>query len=115
MKTTQFVVRTAALAALSMCGAVHAAEAYHQDYLKWIYPLANGNFVMAFANSPASCTNVNSPKYFYVSVGANGVTSDGAKGLLASALLAFATGKKVTIVFESSSSSCDVNRMIVSD
>ena len=112
---TRFLTRAAALATLALCGPSQAAEAWHQDYVKWIYPQASGNFIMAFASSPATCANANSPKYFYVSVGNNGVTSDGVKAMLASALLAFATGKKLNIAFEGGSSSCDVNRLLISD
>jgi len=113
--STRYLTRAAVLAALVLCGTAHAAEAWHQDYVKWIYPLSNGNFVLAFASSPATCTNANSPKYFYVSVGTGGVTIDGARAMFASALLAFATGKKLNVAFEGGSSSCDVNRLLISD
>jgi hypothetical protein len=50
-----------------------------------------------------------------VTVGAFGVTSDGLKAMLASALMAFAAGKKVSVAFEATSTYCDVNRLYVSD
>ena len=59
--STRYLTRAAVLAALVLCGTAHAAEAWHQDYVKWIYPLSNGNFVLAFASSPATMPTVTSP------------------------------------------------------
>jgi hypothetical protein len=103
------------LAALAMLAPASAAEGWHQDYVKSVYPMSNGNFVVTFATSPANCTNGSNPKYFYVQAGHNGVTAEGVKAMLAVSLMAFAGGKKLTIVFDDSSYSCDINRMSVSD
>jgi hypothetical protein len=115
MKTTYSVSCALTLAALAISGAAGAAEVWHQDYVKTVYPLSNGNFIVTFVNSPAACTNASTPKYFHVGVGSNGVTGDGVKSMLATALLAFASGKRLTVVFEGASSTCDVNRLIISD
>ncbi len=93
----------------------NAAESYYQDLVKTVYPFANGNFVVTFASSPAACLNGSNPKYFYVQVGVNGVTSEGAKAMLATALTAFATGRKLGVIFDDASYSCDINRMTVSE
>jgi hypothetical protein len=109
-------IRLASAAMLLGLGAPLAmAEGWHQDFVKTVYPLSNGNFVVIFVSSPSSCPNANNPKYFYVQVGNNGVTSDGAKAMLATALTAFTTGRKLTVAFDDASASCDVNRMSVSD
>ena len=101
--------------AMSMSFAASATERLHQDYLKNVYPLANGDFIVIFASSPATCTNGNNPKYLYVQVGHNGVTVDGVKAMLAVALTAFSTGKRLTVMFDDTTYSCDINRMVISD
>jgi hypothetical protein len=93
----------------------NAAEGWHQDNVKTVYPMSNGDFVVTFVNSPAACLNGSNPKYLYVQVGSNGVTIDGAKSMLATALAAFVAGKKLTVVFDDTSTSCNVNRMTISD
>jgi hypothetical protein len=103
------------VAMLVMATSASAAEAWYQDNVKWVYPLPNGSFVVAFVNSPAACLNTGNPKYFHVSVGAYRVTSDGVKAMLATALTAFVAGKKVSVAFENASTSCDVNRLYISD
>jgi hypothetical protein len=100
-----------AAASLAICGLAGAAENRYEDYLKTVYPLADGSFVVTFANSPAGCPNASNPKYFYVQVGSHGVTADGAKAMLATALTAITAGKKLAVVFDDASNYCDVNRM----
>ena len=48
--------RTLLLAALCALGAsqTNAAEQWHVEYVKWVYPLPNGDFVVSFVNSPSS-------------------------------------------------------------
>lgn len=107
--------RVSMAAFLAMSGAAGAAESWYQDYVRYVYPLSNGDFVITFATSPAACTHPGNPKYFHVQVGHNGVTSDGAKAMLATALTSFVTGRKLSVAFNDASSSCDVNRLLVSD
>jgi hypothetical protein len=110
------VLRSLSLVALLLgANLASAAEAWYQDNVKWVYPQANGGFIIAFVNSPASCLSTANPKYFHVTVGAFGVTSDGVKAMLASVLMAYAAGKKVNVAFEASSTYCDVNRLYISD
>lgn len=116
MKLVKVGLRVAcSVAALGMLAPAFAAENWHQDYVKSVYPLSNGSFVVTFATSPASCTNGSNPKYFYVQAGHNGVTAEGVKAMLAASLMALATGKRLSIAFDDSSYSCDINRMSVSD
>jgi ABC-type glycerol-3-phosphate transport system substrate-binding protein len=93
----------------------NAAESWYQDTVKTVYPLPNGDFVVTFVTSPAACLNASNPKYFHVQAGINGVTVDGVKSMLATALTAFVAGKRLTVVFNDASTSCDVNRMVISD
>jgi hypothetical protein len=94
---------------------VDAAENWHQDYVRSVYPLSNGDFVVTFTTSPAACLHDSNPKYFFVRVGINGVTSEGVKAMLATALSAFTAGKRLSVAFNDASSTCDINRMSVSD
>jgi hypothetical protein len=110
-------VRTTVVLALGLAvaGTASAVESWHQDHVKWVYPQANGNFILVFNTSPANCPNPGNPKYFYVSLGVNGVTAEGLKAMLATALMAYGSGKMLSVAFETASSSCDVNRLYVSD
>ncbi|MEO8018738.1 MAG: response regulator receiver protein [Pseudomonadota bacterium] len=116
MKPNKLILRAVAGLLLAAGAAdTYAAESWYQDNVKTVYPLATGDFVVTFVNSPAACLNTANPKYFHVQVGNNGVTSDGAKGMLATALAAFLSGKRLTVVFNDASTTCDVNRMVISD
>lgn len=93
----------------------HAAESYHTGILKFVYPLGDGSYVIGFTTQAAACTNANSPKYHYISVGQNGVTGDGLRNIVATALMVFASAKNVTVAFDDASAGCHVNRLTVSD
>lgn len=54
-----------------------ATERLHASTLKFVYPVANGDFVIGFDSDPSTCSSASTPKYFYVSVGQNGVTATG--------------------------------------
>jgi len=92
-----------------------AAEQYHGATLKWVYPLANGDFVIGFNADAATCSAASSPKYMYVAVGQNGVTSDGAKKIYAAALLALGTSRQVNVAFDDATTYCYINRLTVSN
>jgi hypothetical protein len=77
-----------------------AAEQFHSGTLKWVYPLASGDFVIGFDADTATCPSTNSPKYMHVVVGQNGVTSDGAKKIYAAAMPALGASKQVVIAFD---------------
>ena len=116
MKFNRVAARVVAAALFAVSAAqVNAAEGWYQDYIKTIYPLSTGDFVVTFVNSPASCLNTSNPKYFHVEAGKNGVTTDGVKAMLATSLTAYAAGKRLTVVFDDTSTSCSVNRMVISD
>jgi len=105
-----------------LCGALmvmllsvpaHAAEAWHTSRVRTIYPLGEGSFVLQFAVDATACLSQNQPKYYYVTVGQNGVNAEGAKRMYAAALLAFAQDLPVTLAFQTDSSGCYINRLAV--
>ncbi len=91
----------------------HAAEAWHTSRVRTIYPLGEGSFVLQFAADATACLSQNQPKYYYVTVGQNGVNAEGAKRMYAAALLAFAQDLPVTLAFQTDSSGCYINRLAV--
>ena len=115
MKLKMRSLLMAAAAAASISIPASAAEEWASSNVKFVYPLSNGGFVIAFVDSPAGCTNANNPKYLYVAVGSNGVTQDGAKMMLGVALTGFAAGKRVSAAFDNSTPNCYVNRLLVTD
>jgi hypothetical protein len=90
-----------------------AAPTWHTSTVKAIYPFADGNFVLIFDTDSVSCTGIGTSKYYYVTIGENAVTADGAKRIYAAASLAMALNKSVQVNFESATTSCFVNRLIL--
>ena len=90
-----------------------ATERGHASTLNFVYPLGTGDFILAFDNDSAQCTALGPPKYMYVSVGQNGVTAEGAKKMFATAMLAFALRKQLSVAFGDSTSACFINRLTV--
>jgi hypothetical protein len=66
--------------------------------------------VLRFVNDAGTCNNPNSPKYFYVVAGQHGVTADGVKAMLATALTAFTTGGTLSAAFDDATANCYINR-----
>jgi len=98
----------------SLATSAGAAATWHTAKITHVYPAGEGtHVVLRFdADSPA-CTNTNDSDYYYIYVGENGVTADGLKILLSTALAAAAAGKTVTINFDSASPNCYINRLWV--
>jgi hypothetical protein len=92
---------------------VRAATAYLQSTLTSVYPLSDGSFILNFTNDTSTCSSPNTPKYFYVTAGQNGVTADGVKAMLATALTAFSLGKTLAIAFDDATTFCYINRFSV--
>ena len=105
----------AAATVASLTVTASAAEGWATSYVKFVYPLASGDFIVGLVDSPSTCTNANNPKYLLVGRGENSVTADGVKGMLATSLSAFLSGKGLTVVFDDSTSSCSINRMQIAD
>ena len=87
-----------------------ATTRWFQSTLAFVYPLGDGSFVLGFTQASPQCQSPNSPQYFYVAAGQNGVTADGAKAMLATALTAFALERSLSIVFDDATPSCYINR-----
>lgn len=104
---------TALLLLFSLHTRVEAADLWHTSTLKWVYPVANGSFILAFNLESASCPSPSSPKYFNVVVGENGVTEEAARKFYAAAMAALVTRMTVQVNFSDSSSACFINRMLV--
>ena len=95
-----------------ICSNSYAAASIVQSTVKSVYPQADGSFVIILANDTSTCT-ATSPKYFYVMPGQNGMTVDGAKAMLATALTAFALGSSLELIFDDATTSCYVNRIVI--
>src|ERR1700741_790442 len=105
------------MATLLLLGAstTFATERSHVSTLKFVYPFANGDFVIGLDTDPSTCTAAGTPKYLYVSVGQNGVTATGSSKLFAAAMAAFLAHSTVAAAFDDATSNCYVNRFSVQD
>ena len=90
-----------------------SASAWHKSRIKMIYPQAHGGFILTFEVNDPQCSNGSTPKYHYVDVGQNGVTEKGIDKLFSTALAAAASGKPITINFDSSVPQCYINRLYI--
>ncbi len=82
--------------------------------VKVIEPYQGASFVISFSVSDASCTNTTTPdKYFYVTVGVDGVDTDQAKSLLAIALYAKVQAVTVSYLYDDSTSNCNVSAILI--
>lgn len=98
---------------LLISSVAHAADSWHTSTLKFVYPLGDGSFVVGFTQNSVYCTNPNNPQYFYVVAGQYGVTADGVKAMLATALVAYTQGSTLSIAFDGTSSACYINRFSI--
>lgn len=113
-KTSRTKACLIAAATAMFFGPAFATEAYHTGTLQYVYPLANGSFIIAFTTNPSGCSSTTTPyKYLYVASGQNSVTADGVKNMLATSLTAFALGRTLSIAYDDATSNCYVNRMTV--
>lgn len=90
-----------------------ADPTWHTSKINKVYPLSDGSVVVIFTNDSPICTNGNNPKYHYFGSGMNGVTEAGFKNMYSAILAAAASGRDVTINFDSSSPECPINRLSV--
>lgn len=101
------------IAALVLVTATASAEHWHGSTVNWIYPQADGSVVITFNTSDAYCQNPASPKYYTIKVGQYGVTQEGLKNMLATALLAKSTGATLNIAFTEVGTECWINRLFI--
>jgi hypothetical protein len=104
-----------AVASMLIAVSANGAEQWATSNVKFVYPLADGNFVLALHTDPSGCPASGNPKYLYVTVGQNGVTADGVKAMFATSLTAISTGKQLSIAFSDSTAACYVNRLVILD
>lgn len=90
-----------------------SAEQAHTGTLKWIYPQADGSYVLTFDTNPSACPNANATKYLYVQVGQNGMTAESAKYIYAAALSAMSLGKQLQVYYNDASIYCYINRAVL--
>ncbi|MCP5079547.1 MAG: response regulator receiver protein [Psychromonas sp.] len=93
---------------------VLAQPTWHTSKVANVYPLSDGRVVVRFQSDHTGCTNGNTPKYYYLGVGHNGVTELGLKNMYSALLTAGASKKDVTINFDSATEYCEINRLSVS-
>lgn len=109
----QLRVLCAVLVAVVFCVPAGAASVWRAAKIAYIYPQGNGGFILTFDSDAPTCTNVNTTKYYYIRVGANGVTQEGLENMLAVALAAATTDRAVTINSDDSADGCVIGRLIV--
>jgi hypothetical protein len=103
----------AALFALLPIGQALGAEQWAGGKINFVYPLADGNFIVTLAVDSPLCPSPGTPKYMYAVVGQNGVTAAGLKNLYASLLAAHLSARTVSIAFDDSTGACYINRLAV--
>lgn len=108
------LLATACLSLLAIANA-SATERSHISTVKFVYPLASGDFVIGLDTDTTACTSTSSPKYYFVTVGANGVTTEGSKKLYAAALTAITTRQTISLTFDDSTAYCYVNRLTLNN
>jgi hypothetical protein len=109
----RIIIAASILVACAVSAEIHAAERWHGSTITNVYPLSNGGFILNFSVDNAYCSNSNSPRYYYVSVGENGMTAEGLKLLFAASLAAAAGKNTVSFVFDDATSYCYINRLSV--
>ena len=103
------------IGAMWVAGIAMATDQWAAGTIRNVYPMADGNFVITLNTSPSTCPGSQNPKYLWVVVGQNGVTAEGVKAMLATALTAAATEKPITLAFSDSTTYCYVNRFSMED
>lgn len=92
---------------------VQATERSHSSTVKFVYPVATGDFVIGFDVNAPNCTNVGATKFMYVTVGEYGVTAEGSKKMYAAVLLALTARHVLSVTFDDSTIYCYINRFTI--
>jgi|SRR5688572_5814681 len=90
-----------------------AIERTHVSTVKEVFPDSVGNIALSFDTESSFCGNANSPKQYFIAPGADGVTVEASKNMLAVALLAFSMGAQLTITFKDGTTYCYINRLYI--
>ena len=91
--------------------AAWSAEIWHMSTINQVYPTADGEVILILDTDSNYCTSANSPDYYYLSVGQNGVSADALKNMLATILAGAAAGRTFWINFDDSTAQCYINRL----
>ena len=91
--------------------AFSATNTWHTSEVQRVYPDSVGKVVIVFKNPSSQCSN--SANYHSISLDNNGVTQDGLDKMFKTALAAGMSGIPLSIYFDSSSTSCYINRMFM--
>jgi hypothetical protein len=113
----KLITRLLAASILTVSGTyAHAAESWLVSKVKVVYPQANGSVILSFVDNAPNCSNPTTPtKYMYIQVGQNGVTAEGLKNMLSTALVAYATGGVLSVAFDDGTSACNINRLAMAE
>jgi|GEM_PF-2034934 len=98
---------------IGFSSAAQAADVWHTAQVKYVYPQANGDFVITFKTDSPQCSSTGNPKYHYVKKGINGVTQEGLLMMYSAAMNAGSYGKTLTINYSDASAECAINRLAV--
>jgi len=101
----------------------HSSPVIHPSRIRWqrrtqcapdqINSLGDGRVVLQFDVDNTACLGTNSPKGYYVAVGQNGVTADGLKNILATAMLTQSQGKILSFYVDNSTVYCYISQVIL--
>jgi hypothetical protein len=102
----------ALLLAIGSVGTSQAAEQWGEATVRSVYPMNDGSFAVSLNVNPPGCP-ASGQKYMFVTPGQHGVTADGAKAMLATALTAMVSGKVLQVAFSDNTAFCHAYKMIV--
>ncbi|MGH7926870.1 MAG: hypothetical protein ACREQV_03650 [Candidatus Binatia bacterium] len=101
---------------IPLCAAAQVAQSAPQSFttnIARIYSLSNGNLTLLMTSDDPACTSINSPHYYKVVLGENGVTADGLRLIYATAMTAVALGRQVSLYFDDATSNCFVEQILL--
>lgn len=93
--------------------ALAATNVWQSGVLDRVYPQSNGDFIITFKGESPDCSNASNPKYHYVRNGVSGVSAEGVKVMLSTALAAGISGKTININFNKDVPTCDVRKLFI--
>lgn len=110
-------IKFALLGSLLLSCSSFATNRWHTGNITYLYPLGNGTVIIYMDSSNQYCLNsAGTPKQtFYLALdkGPTKVTEFGHKNIYSSALTAFATGKKLRVYFDDTTTGCYIDRILM--
>lgn len=110
-----FLNKALLVVSLFITSVSYAVPTWHTAKIKHIYPLSEGSVIIIFDTAHAACVTLDGAvrTYYYIRQGHNGVNEQGLKHIYSAALTAFTTEKNVTVNFDSDTTGCFINRMLI--